>query len=222
MKALPCLLLLALLAGPRAAPAGPDHFERHHPDVYHRLRGLAAFEAARPQEAAAEFRRAAHYGDKGSQAMLAELYWDGIGMAADRALAYAWMDLAAERGYPLLVAKRERFWEAMTAGERERALAAGVPLYADYGDAVAKPRLDAMLRAGTRGIVGSRTGGSAAFVEVYTGIARGDSKNPVRGVRRPDYYAARFWQPDDYWRSVDLAWSTPPSGVVRILPIRPD
>lgn len=221
MKAVACLML-ALLAAPCGAQAGPDHFERHHPDVYHRQRGLEAFGADRPHAAVAEFLQGARFADKGSQAMLAEMHWDGLGVPPDRAVAYAWMDLAAERGYPLLVAKRERYSQAMTPAERERALVLGVALYADYGDAVAKPRLDDILLQGTRDIVGSRVGGTAAFVEVYTDIGRGDSKNPVQGRKRPDYYAARYWQPDDYWRSVDLAWSTPPKGIVRVLPIERD
>ncbi|HGM5925234.1 TPA: hypothetical protein ACKP5H_003249 [Stenotrophomonas maltophilia] len=53
------------------------------------------------------------------------MLWNGQGGPADRALGYAWMDLAAERGTEWLVAQRERFWEALSPDERERAVREG-------------------------------------------------------------------------------------------------
>ena len=58
------------------------------------------------------------------------------------------MDLAAERGTEWLVVQRERFWEALSADERERAVREGRALYAEFGDPAATPRLERELRAG--------------------------------------------------------------------------
>ena len=85
------------------------HFKKAHPDLLHRLAGQVHFEDGRFVEAVKEFTQAARFGDKLSQAMLAEMYWQGQGVSQDRASAYAWMDLAAERGFVAFVAKRERF-----------------------------------------------------------------------------------------------------------------
>lgn len=214
------LFAILLLLGAAAPACGQDHFARHHPDVHHRLLGMEAIAVNRPADAAIAFRESARYADKGSQAMLGEMHWDGHGVPLDRALAYAWMDLAAERGYPLLVGKRERFWNALDESERNRVAELGPALYAEFGDAVAKPRLDDLLRAGTRDAAGSRVGGTTAFVDVYTNVGRGSGREVFAGVQRPDYYDPRFWRPRDYWQSVDLAWSTPPRDIVEVLPLR--
>ncbi|UWX04668.1 hypothetical protein H1235_08470 [Pseudoxanthomonas sp. NC8] len=60
-----------------------------HPDLKYRSEGWLAFHGGRFEEAIAHFTRAASFGDKPSQAMLAEMAWKGQGKAVDRALAYA-------------------------------------------------------------------------------------------------------------------------------------
>src|SRR3546814_13111981 len=80
--------------------------------------------------------------------MYALMVGQGEGGITDRAQAYAWMDLAAERGYPELLAQREQFWRALSSDERARAREIGESLYATYGDAVAKHRLERELRRG--------------------------------------------------------------------------
>src|SRR3546814_9279963 len=70
--------------------------------------------------------------------MVAEMLWNGDGVERDRALAYAWMDLAAERGYAGFLGLRERYWSALDEAGRARALEAGQEVYAHYGDAAAR------------------------------------------------------------------------------------
>src|SRR5690606_26121540 len=101
-----------------------------HPDLKHRLEGMQRFEQGKFAEALEQFTLAAHWADKFAQAMVAEMHWTGSAPDGDRAAAYAWMDLAAERGYPSLVAKRERYWSDLDATERRRAIAIGEGLYA--------------------------------------------------------------------------------------------
>ena len=57
-------------------------------------------------------------GVRASQAMIAAMYWDGTGVVRDRPIAYAWMDLAAERMYHDFLLYREAYWNALDAGER--------------------------------------------------------------------------------------------------------
>lgn len=133
-------------------------FLSYHPDLRLRLEGIEALEDKQPEEAFKWFQRAAFYADKPSQGMVAEMLWTGQGVAKDPGLAYAWMDLAAERGYRGFLLLRERYWNQLDPAERERAIEHGQALYARYGDAAARPRLAAQLRRGRREMTGSRTG----------------------------------------------------------------
>src|SRR5690606_21961142 len=117
-----------------------------HPDLRWRGEGLAAFEEGRTGEALTYFKRAARYADKPSQAMVAEMLWTGTGTPQDRPLAYAWMDVAAERAYIPFLSKREEYWNALSEAERAQALEAGAAVYDEYRDGVAKERLERLLR----------------------------------------------------------------------------
>src|SRR5690606_22663884 len=85
-------------------------FDEGHPDLKWRVEAIRAMEKGRKREAFELFKRAASYADKPSQAMVAEMYWTGTGALRNRPLAYAWMDLAAERGYTKYLARREYIW----------------------------------------------------------------------------------------------------------------
>lgn len=137
---------------------GSEGYLSAHPDQRFRLLGMEARKHGRYEAARRHFRQAAHYADKLSQGALAEMYWEGEGGEINRVLAYIWMDLAAERGAPSLLAHRERYWAQMTAEERVMAVAQGPAIYAEYGDGVAKPRLERILSVARRRVTGSRVG----------------------------------------------------------------
>lgn len=208
--------LLGLLAVPAAgsSPAPPaDAYETivlqsheflvYHPDLRFRGLGMQARERGRHEEARNDFRNAARYGDKLSQAALADMLWNGQGGPADRALGYAWMDLAAERGTEWLVVQRERFWEALSADERERAVREGRALYAEFGDPAASPRLERELRAGSMRQTGSRAGWNGAM----RSQGRGDAG--ARVLQPEKHQLARYWDPVAYrqWQDEELARS---------------
>ena len=132
-------------------------FLTSHPDLRLRLNGQERLKRGEPADAFLFFRRAAWYGDKPSQGMVAEMLWTGQGVERDRPQAYAWMDLAAERGYEGFVVHRERYWAALDAAERERAIEIGKEVYAKYGDAASEPRLAAVLRRERARQTGRRT-----------------------------------------------------------------
>lgn len=216
---MPVLVMLALSFGTAAAhgresapEAGFDPavltegFLEAHPDLRWRGQGLRSQERGEHAVALRQFKRAAWYADKASQAMVAEMYWTGTGVEQDRPLAYAWMDIAAERMYPDLLVFRDRYWDALDAAERAEAIERGQAVLAEYGDATAKPRLERVLRRERRRATGSRTG----FVGKLQII-------PMNGpmaalgftVNVETYYAARYWEPEQYWQLHDTIWRAP-------------
>jgi hypothetical protein len=202
-----------------------SHFQRAHPDLKHRVAGQALLEDGKSRAAMAEFQSAASWGDKLSQAMLAELYWEGTGVRQDRPRAYAWMDLAAERQFVPFVAKREKYWAQLDAQEREAALAIGADVYAEFGDDIALPRLQSRLIQ-ERDSTGSRLG----FAGNGTVTLRGESAGLLslswtglmpqllggNQMSLTDYYSPQLWRFDNYmnWHADALEMAR--RGVVRI------
>lgn len=221
-----CVALLCTLSGvvpsqdtegggvDREVILNSQYFLSAHPDIRWRREGVWSLELGQPDHAAEYFRRAARYADKPSQAMLAELYWTGHGVEADRVLAYAWMDLAAERAYPVFLAKREHYWAQLTEAEQARVQEVGLPLYQQYGDDVAKPRLERLLRRAKRNITGTRVGFVGALKILVPGP--GGAAHSISG---DDFYDDEFWEPARYWAWQDRAWKETPTGRVDIQPI---
>lgn len=182
-----------------------------HPDLRWRTEGAKSYFDGRYEDALKQFKRAARHADKPSQAMVAEMYWRGEGVEADRAIAYAWMDLAAERHYRDLLIKRERYWADLEPTERERALVIGDAIYAEYGDAVAKPRIEAALRRARNQTTGSRTGFVGALKVMIS-----DGAGGFLEVDGSQYYAAKYWKPEEYFRWQEQVWTDAPRGQVDV------
>lgn len=236
--ALACLsfacLLFALPPMPALADDAPIDskvmaagYLAHHPDLRLRIDGMKALEAGFPGDAMTAFRRAAKYADKPSQAMLANMYWEGIGTPVDRPRGYAWMDIAAQRGYPDFIAWRERYWAALSPGERREAIEIGRPLMDEYGDHAAKPRLAAVLKRGMRQQTGSRIGSASPGLRILlvTSSAGGSTSGYIAddmgvSINGADYYQAKYWQPDAYFAWQDAQWGVVPSGNVEVQPLQ--
>lgn len=184
-----------------------EGFLAAHPDLRWRAEGVRDYAAGRYEVALSELNRAALYADKPAQAMIAEMYWDGVGVARDRALGYAWMDIAAERMYHDFVVYREIYWNALSDVERRDAIARGQAVLAEYGDDVAKPRLEKILKREGRNLTGSRVGfvGNLKIIP-FTGPLAGTGMT-ISGDR---YYAKDYWEPKAYWRLQDEIWKAPP------------
>ncbi|WP_133477796.1 tetratricopeptide repeat protein [Cognatilysobacter segetis] len=176
---------------------------RGHPDLQYRLFGVDRFRRGQYDEAMTLLRRAARFGDKPSQGLIAEMYAAGQGVPADMAMAYAWMDLAAERGYRDFVIRRERYWARMTEADRARAVTEGQAIYAEFGDAAAKPRFADQLRRASKEGVGSRTGFSGN-VKVTIPSSFGDQTLDAAQLRSFSY-----WDPKKYWAMQDALWKNP-------------
>lgn len=185
-------------------------FLTHHPDMKYRLLGMKSYDQKNYEDALRFFRRASFFADKPSQGMVAEMLWKGEGAPRDPALAYAWMDLAAERGYAGFMGLRERYWNGLDASERQRALIEGEAIYARFGDAAAKPRYEAQLRRGRTQITGSRTG-FAGNVQI---IIQGPSGE--QSIDGSKFYDERYWDAKKYWTYTDQMWAKPRIGRVEI------
>ena len=183
-----------------------EGFLAAHPDLRWRREGLHAYANQRYDEAMNHFLRAAKFADKPSQAMIAEMYWKGIGVPRDRPLGYAWMDLAAERFYSNFVILREQYWGGIGEIERQDAITRGQPLLAEYGDDVAKPRMARVLRK-ERPVTGSRVGfvGNLQIIP-FTGPNAGTGLS----IRADEYYAPKYWKADEYFKWQDQVWHAPP------------
>ncbi|MGY6518662.1 MAG: tetratricopeptide repeat protein [Lysobacteraceae bacterium] len=223
--ALTAPLVTAGMASEPAPQTGLDPYQQailanggflyYHPDMRFRNLGFKAFEDGFHGDALNYFKRAAEYADKASQAMVAEMYFKGTGVGRDPSRAYAWMDLAAERGYPGFVALREHYWAQLDEDQRERAIEVGQEIYARYEDEVAKPRLEATLRRGKRQITGSRVGFRGSL-EIQMA---GPDGLPI-SVTGDQFYDDRYWEPEAYWAWQDEVWQAPLRGRVDVLPLR--
>lgn len=195
-----------------------EGFLAAHPDLRWRAEGVRDYASGRYDSALSELKRAARYADKPAQAMVAEMYWRGIGVAQDRALGYAWMDIAAERMYHDFVVYRETYWRQLSEAERSDAIARGQAVLEEYGDDAAKPRLEKVLRREARGSTGSRVGftGNLSIIP-FTGPLAGTGMT-ITGDR---YYAKEYWEPKAYWRLQDAIWKAPPKARIDIGPLQP-
>lgn len=220
----PLILLLGLLAtGPAAAQqdslqAVPDPtssdlmvaggFLDGHPDLRYRDIGLEAYQRKDFAAAIAQFTRAAYYADKPSQAVVAEMYWDGVGVPQDRVLGLIWMDLAAERSYDFFSRKRDYYWNLLTETERRQAIVRARSVHDEYADAAAEPRLAAALRRERNRMTGSRVGSLSSAVQIIV---------PGYGsIDASQFYDPRYWDPQQYRAWQDAYWIHLRPGQVRV------
>lgn len=227
MKPLKTIVLLASLCLPIATQmsmaqnaTAPDPtqdrlmlsagFLSAHPDLRYRLHGLEEFKQGHYEDALKFFQRASFYADKPSQGMVAEMLWNGQGVSKDPALAYAWMDLAAERGYVGFLGLRERYWNALSEAERQRALDEGAALYAKYGDEAAQPRIATTLRRERKKITGSRTG-FTGNVQIYI-----PGPNGFEQIDGSKFFDEKYWDPKQYQAWHDNVWMKPRIGRVSV------
>ena len=181
-----------------------------HPDLRYRLLGMDEYKRGKHEDALRFFKRASYYADKPSQGMVAEMLWNGQGVERDPASAYAWMDMAAERGYAGFLGVRERYWNALSEEQRTRAINEGQMIYAKYGDAAAQPRIATVLRREKKRTTGSRTG-FVGSLKIYVPGPGGFEQ--IDGSK---FYDERYWDPKQYQAWHDNIWMKPRIGRVSV------
>ena len=176
-------------------------FLNAHPDMKYRQEGWEAYQAGEHVKAFANFKRASLYADKASQAMVAEMLWKGVGVSVDAPMAYAWADIAAERGYPQFIRLREQYWRDLDPRQRERAVQQGQALLPEYADAVARPRMARfMKKARQRGYRTSKSVGQPREVRVP------DQFGGMVSIPGSRFYDPKFWDPVQYQAWQDSVW----------------
>ncbi len=193
-------------SGYDAAIMNSEAYRYAHADLRWRAVGEEAYAKGDMRKAYQYFERAARYADKPAQAMIASMLWKGDGVPQDRALAYAWADLAAERNYPRFVATREQYWNALSGPDRTRAVQVGQEVYDEFGDKVAKPRLEqALVLERRNNTTGSRLGKSGpAQIKVFD-----QETGKVYNIPGMIYGDPKYWDPVAHWKAVDAMWSMP-------------
>ncbi|WP_267226124.1 hypothetical protein [Dyella silvae] len=191
-----------------------------HPDLRYRQLGLDAYRNGSKERALRLLIEASRYADKPSQAMVAAMYWHGEGTAVDRPRAYAWMDLAADRGYRDLLVQRELFWHSLTEAERRTALDLGKEIYDQYSDDAGKLRLERSLSLVRNKGTGSHAGFIGSGNTIFSSGIRGYSNDalPANSVARllgqvdghsMDFklvYDPMLWHAGPYMQLKDVQW----------------
>ena len=227
VKVLP---VLAALAAGVAAHAGDDPLSDpavqktlramndastwYHPDLFGEFAGMRRYARRSYQDALKYFEIGAFYADKLSQLSIGLMYLNGEGVAPDPETAYAWLDIAAERGYPDFMATRDRVLAQLTPEQLQHAQALRAELAKKYADAVAKPRMEQQLRRGLEQMTGSHTGFDFGLVHDSARgmLCRGTSLDinglavPEAGCGSEDIYAKSRWEPDKYFALRDSQW----------------
>ena len=204
MRAIVPLLLAAAFAAPATAAGADakapprlyeipkalltDGFLAAHPDIYYRMRGVERDKARNFASAFKQYRHAAWFGDKPSQARLGEMYWNGDGTQGDRVRGFLWMALAAERGQREFSLLKLYYWQHLDAAEQARARELEQGMLAEFGDKAAKHRLGTVMRREQRKTTGSMLGYNAAMGPLFMS----------NGLDPELYYAEVFWNPEEY------------------------
>lgn len=187
------ILAFALFIGGTPAQASPFHFAEHTPGYDLFADGKRAYEAGFHFSAYQKFRRAAYWADKMAQHNLGVMTYRGEGVDRDPARAWAWFELAAERGYPEFVGIANAVWDELAPVQRRKAQRVlDDELAPRYGDEVAIPRTTQRMESERRRIVGTRTG-MVGNVTVY-------DRRTVGARTGEEYFAAERW---DFRRVVE-------------------
>ncbi|WP_109127094.1 sel1 repeat family protein [Dyella sp. C11] len=191
------------LLGGMASPVFIDA----HSDLRYRIKGMEAYGDGHHRDAFNYFRLASRYADKTSQALVGVMYWTGDGVARDRPLGYAWMELAASRGYTELQRQLRIYWSQLNDEERAKAMVLRGTLDADYGDDVGARRLTLEIGTSRSQVTGSHLGWVGNGYATY-----GD--NTVEDLSKFD--KALHMNTAEYLQVKDLQWQMQMSGHVKV------
>lgn len=183
------------------AASAQSHAE-HTPGYQHHAAGSQAYRAGQYQSAKASFKRAAHWADKLAQFNLGIMNYHGQGVEADKARAWAWFQLSAERGYRQMRDMVEVVSRELDESEMQRARTIlEEQLLPQYGDAVAMERAARRMNHQRRRMTGSRTG----FIGNLTVVDRSGRTRDGEDFYRPeawDFYQVIATEAD-LWDALD-------------------
>ena len=183
-----------------------DGFLAAHPDMDYRMRGVALDKRHNPASASKEYRRAAYYGDKPSQARLGEMYWNGEGVARDPVQAFLWMALAAEREQREFSLLKMYYWQHLDTTQQASAREQAPAMLEEYGDKAALHRLGTVMRREQRKTAGSLIGYTPSSGPLFMG----------NGLDPELYFAEAVWKPEEYVKLRDRIFEQQYEGRVTV------
>lgn len=180
------------------------------PNEEARIAAMNAYIRGDHAHALRQFERAAYFADKYSQHALSLMHWHGVGTPADRVQGYIWADLAAERGTQRLLLVRERMWQDLDETQRAQVRAHGIAFADRYGDRVARPRAESLMRRFATKMTGSRVGFDGRKLEI-AGRPAGGIFAPQVGSMSTMYMNSLAATPEQLYggtrRDHDAYWS---------------
>jgi len=185
----------------------------YHPDLFGEFAGARRYAHHDYKGALKYFEIGAYYADKFSQLSIGLMHLNGEGTKKDPVTAFAWFELAAERGYPDFVATRDRVKAMLTPEQLAAAAQLSSTLGERYADAVAKPRMAQQLRRGQEQMTGSLTGFDYGVDQASskgacgTGLIIGGQAMPQAGCASANFYARERWEPNLYFASRDRSYT---------------
>lgn len=175
---IPCRTLLAAFAivvslGVCESASGQSSsqysYAEHTPGARLVAEGSRSYRAGQFTSALTKYEDAARWADKFAQFNIGVMHLKGQGTEFDPVRALAWFQLAAERGYPMMVSMVEDLEAQLEAVDRRRAERIRIEeLEPEYGDAVAIERTQRRMERNRRQATGSRLG-FAGFLRVIDG-----------------------------------------------------
>jgi hypothetical protein len=184
----------------------------YHPDLFGEFAGMRRYAHKDYAGALKYFKIGAYYSDKLSALSIGLMYLNGEGVTRDPLTAYAWLTVAAERGYPDFVATRDRVKAGLTPAQLGEAQPIVDQLMDEYGDKAAKRRLVVQLRQGQMKITGSHTGFDSGISQLNTkdcggpSIAVGGEALTKSGCSGASMFAKWRWDPKTYFAVRDSRW----------------
>lgn len=182
------LLGIMMLVSSAWSQAGDSSFAEHTPGYPHFIEGMASYRAGQFGSAKTKFKVAARWGDKLAQYNLGIMNYLGQGTPQDAARAWAWVTLAAERGYPMMLDMADQIYRGLSEAQKVEGLTIlNNELQPEFGDAVAIERTIRRMERERRRVTGSRTG----FVGNLTIIDRSGRIRTGREFYRPEAWDFR-------------------------------
>jgi hypothetical protein len=160
MRVTKCLAIgLALLALLATSPVNAQSYAEHTPGFQSTVEGSRSYRAGHYQGALSRFKAGARWADKLAQFNVGVMHYHGHGVARDPARAWAWLSLAAERGYPEMVEMADSVAAELNEAQQARGRRIlETELLPVYGDEVAIERTAQRMERERRQATGSRTG----------------------------------------------------------------
>ncbi len=167
-RVLALLFWMAILYSPYLCAQPMPHLDNPAQRLY--LKADRHYRAGYFDLALYNFRKSAAWGNKISQYNVGTMYYNGIGVEPDLAVAWAWFELAAERDYSVMVQTAKETYRELSKEQKRRAKAIlEEELWPRYSDEVTLPRLDRHLDRHRRSATGSRLGGPGSSPVVIYG-----------------------------------------------------